>query len=65
VTSSRDIIRELQDHGWRLVRVRGSHHQFKHAARPGTITVPHPSKDLNWKTERSIRKQAGLPLRDT
>jgi predicted RNA binding protein YcfA (HicA-like mRNA interferase family) len=53
----------LEAAGWRLVAVKGSHHQFKHASRPGKIMVPHPSKDLNFRTERSIRKQAGLPLK--
>jgi len=61
--SSRDIIRELVANGWYLVAVKGSHHHFKHPSKQGKITVPHPSKDLNMKTERSIRKQAGLPLR--
>jgi predicted RNA binding protein YcfA (HicA-like mRNA interferase family) len=63
MASSRDIIRELEADGWRQIAVRGSHHHFKHPSKPGKITVPHPSKDLNVKTERSIRKQAGLPLR--
>jgi predicted RNA binding protein YcfA (HicA-like mRNA interferase family) len=63
MTTSRDIIRELEADGWRLVKVRGSHHQFKHPTKPGKITVPHPSKDLNRKTEHSIRKQAGLRRR--
>lgn len=60
MTSSRDMIRELEQDGWRLIAVSGSHHQFKHPTKPGKITVPHPSKDLNRKTEHSIRKQAGL-----
>jgi predicted RNA binding protein YcfA (HicA-like mRNA interferase family) len=63
MTTSRDIIRELEADGWRLVKVRGSQHQFKHPTKPGKITVPHPSKDLNRKTEHSIRKQAGLRRR--
>jgi len=58
------MIRELEQDGWQLVAVRGSHHQFKHPTKPGKITVPHPNKDLNRKTERSIRKQAGQPLRN-
>jgi hypothetical protein len=35
----RDAIRMLQDEGWILVRVRGSHRQFKHPQRPGLVTI--------------------------
>ena len=46
--------------GWQLVRVRGSHHQFKHLAKPGLVTVPHPKKDLGTGLVKSILKQAGI-----
>jgi predicted RNA binding protein YcfA (HicA-like mRNA interferase family) len=42
--NSRELVRLLEANGWRLVRVRGSHHQFKHPNRPGLVTVPHPKK---------------------
>jgi predicted RNA binding protein YcfA (HicA-like mRNA interferase family) len=42
---SADLVRELQTAGWVLDRVRGSHHVFKHPARPGHVVVPHPKKD--------------------
>ncbi|MCT8824363.1 type II toxin-antitoxin system HicA family toxin [Glaesserella parasuis] len=45
--------------GWYLARVNGSHHQFKHPTKKGTVTVPHPRKDLGH-LEKSIKKQAGL-----
>jgi predicted RNA binding protein YcfA (HicA-like mRNA interferase family) len=50
----------LEAGGWRLDRVRGSHHQFRHASKPGTVTVPHPKKDLGVGLVKSIRKQAGV-----
>ncbi len=50
----------LEAGGWRLARVRGSHHQFRHPGRPGTVTVPHPKKDLGVGLVRAIRKQAGI-----
>lgn len=56
--NSRDVIRRLKDDGWRLVRTKGSHHQFKHPDRPGLITVPHPKKDFPTGTLRAIMKQA-------
>jgi predicted RNA binding protein YcfA (HicA-like mRNA interferase family) len=60
VASSRDIIRRIEADGWVLVSVSGSHHQFKHPAKPGKVTVPHPRKDLSPNTLRSILKQAKL-----
>jgi predicted RNA binding protein YcfA (HicA-like mRNA interferase family) len=58
--SSRKIIKELQTAGWVLDRIEGSHHHFRHPGKPGTVTVPHPKKDLVKATEKSIRKQAEL-----
>lgn len=57
---SADLIRELQDAGWVVDRVRGSHHVLKHPGRSGHITVPHPKKDLGIGLVRAIRKAAGL-----
>jgi predicted RNA binding protein YcfA (HicA-like mRNA interferase family) len=57
---SLDLIRELEAAGWLLDRVRGSHHVFKHAERPGHIVVPHPKKDLGPGLVKAIRKQAGI-----
>ena len=60
LTSSREIIKEIEADGWALVSVFGSHHQFKHPTKPGKVTIPHPRKDMSPGTLRSIRKQAGL-----
>jgi predicted RNA binding protein YcfA (HicA-like mRNA interferase family) len=60
IMQSRELIKLLQTDGWRLQRTRGSHHQFVHGTKPGTITVPHPKKDLGKGLVQAIRKQAGL-----
>ncbi len=57
--SSRDVIKRMQAEGWRLVRTKGSHRQYKHPERAGLVTVPHPKKDLPAGTVRAIYKQAG------
>jgi len=57
---SRLLIKELQEAGWVLDRVTGSHHIFTHCYSPYTLPVPHPKKDLPLGTVRSIRKRAGL-----
>ena len=56
-----EVLRLLERDGWNLVATRGSHRQFKHASRPGRVTVPgKPSDDLAPGTLNSIFKQAGL-----
>jgi predicted RNA binding protein YcfA (HicA-like mRNA interferase family) len=57
---SREVIQRLKQDGWRLVRTKGSHHQFKHPTKPGLVTVPHPRRDLPRGTVRAIFKQAQL-----
>ncbi|TFH75325.1 addiction module toxin, HicA family [Gammaproteobacteria bacterium LSUCC0112] len=57
---SKQIINMLEHDGWRLVATKGSHCQFKHLAKNGRVTVPHPRKDLPKGTVLSIFKQAGL-----
>ena len=57
---SATLIKRTKADGWLLVHTAGSHHQFKHPAKPGKVTVPHPKKDLPLATVRSILKQAGL-----
>lgn len=51
---------ELRADGWTLDRVSGSHHMLKHPAKPGTVVVPHPKKDLGKGLVQAIRRQAGL-----
>ncbi len=58
--NSKLLIRMLEEDGWRQVRIKGSHHQFKHPTKPGLVTVPHPKKDLPAGTVNSIKRQAGL-----
>jgi predicted RNA binding protein YcfA (HicA-like mRNA interferase family) len=57
---SGDLIKILKADGWELVHTVGSHHQFKHPAKAGKVTVPHPKKDLPKGTVNSVLKQAGL-----
>lgn len=35
----RDVIKMLEEDGWYLDRIRGSHRQFKHLVKKGTVTV--------------------------
>lgn len=57
--SSTELIRVIEDDGWYLVNVKGSHHHFKHQTKKGKVTIPHPKKDLPQGTINAILKQAG------
>ena len=58
--SSREIIKIIEDDGWILKKIVGSHHHFRHKTKKGKVTVPHPKKSLSIKTVKSIFQQAGL-----
>jgi predicted RNA binding protein YcfA (HicA-like mRNA interferase family) len=56
-----EMIKLVEQDGWYLVTVRGSHRQYKHPTKPGRITIAGKrSSDLPPGTQRSILKQAGL-----
>ena len=57
---SRSLIRELHRAGWRLDRVKGSHHVFTHPMRAGIVVIPHPRRDLGAGLVAAIRQQAGI-----
>jgi predicted RNA binding protein YcfA (HicA-like mRNA interferase family) len=59
----KEIIRRLLADGWFEVNHVGSHKQFKHAKKPGRVTVPDPKKDIPKGTLTSIEKQSGIKLR--
>ncbi len=57
----RDVVEMIEQDGWRLVRTKGSHRQYKHPAKPGIVTVAgKPNLDVPPGTLNSILKQAGL-----
>jgi predicted RNA binding protein YcfA (HicA-like mRNA interferase family) len=60
--SGRRVVRALQDAGFILDRIVGSHHILAHPDDPKrAVTVPlHSNRDLKPGTLRSILRQAGL-----
>ncbi|HKQ47988.1 MAG TPA: type II toxin-antitoxin system HicA family toxin [Phycisphaerae bacterium] len=57
----REVIRMIEADGWYLVATRGSHRQYKHATKPGRVTVPgKPGDDIMKGSLNSILKQAQL-----
>jgi len=60
-TKVRDIIRWIEEDGWRLHSQKGSHQQYVHPAKPGRVTVAgKPSHDMHPKTLADILRQAGI-----
>ncbi|HEY6893789.1 MAG TPA: type II toxin-antitoxin system HicA family toxin [Rhodanobacteraceae bacterium] len=57
----RDVIALLESQGWFQVRQKGSHRQFQHRSKKGTVTVSgKPGVDVPVGTFLSVLKQAGL-----
>jgi predicted RNA binding protein YcfA (HicA-like mRNA interferase family) len=57
----KELIALLEADGWFQVRTKGSHRQYHHRTKPGTVTVAgKPSIDIPPGTLASALKQAGL-----
>ena len=56
------LMKLIEEEGWQLARIKGSHHHYKHPIRSGLVTVPHPKKDIPIGTVKSILKQAVIKI---
>jgi predicted RNA binding protein YcfA (HicA-like mRNA interferase family) len=57
----REVIQIVERDGWVLTRTKGSHRQYTHPSKPGTVTISgNTGKDVKPGTLNSIKKQAGL-----
>ncbi|MEP6932949.1 MAG: type II toxin-antitoxin system HicA family toxin [Nitrospirota bacterium] len=57
----RGLIALIEEDGWLQVRQKGSHREFHHPSKSGTVTVSgKPSVDVPTGTLNSALKQAGL-----
>ena len=60
-TKVKELVDLLEKEGWFEVRQRGSHRQYHHPTKPGTVTVSGKlSVEIPPGTLNSILKQAGL-----
>ncbi len=56
-----ELLAMLQADGWKMIRQKGSHRQFHHPSKSGTVTVSgKPSVEVTPGTLNSVLKQAGL-----
>jgi len=57
----REAIKMIEQDGWFMVRMKGSHRQFKHINKKGVVTIAGSlNDDLAKGTYQSILLQAGL-----
>jgi predicted RNA binding protein YcfA (HicA-like mRNA interferase family) len=58
----REVIKRLLRDGWRPVKSKGGHRQFKHPTKPGRVTVSgKPGTDVPEGTLKNGWRQAQLP----
>lgn len=59
----RDLVRMVEADGWALDRQVGSHLQYRHPTKPGTVTIAaggRMNRDVPAGTLNSVLRQAGL-----
>jgi predicted RNA binding protein YcfA (HicA-like mRNA interferase family) len=64
VLKSRDIIAMLTNLGFKEVRQRGSHKQFRHQDGRGTTVPAHSGRDVSPILLRQILKDIGITAED-
>jgi predicted RNA binding protein YcfA (HicA-like mRNA interferase family) len=63
--SGKKICRLLENNGWDLMRINGSHHIYAKKGSVARISVPvHGNKPLKVGLQRYLMKQAGIDERD-
>jgi predicted RNA binding protein YcfA (HicA-like mRNA interferase family) len=66
VVSGKEMVRLLETVGFKVVRIKGSHHMLRHitdTTRKATVPV-HSNEDLRPGTLRQILQQAGISVDD-
>ncbi|HUS35450.1 MAG TPA: type II toxin-antitoxin system HicA family toxin [Verrucomicrobiae bacterium] len=59
--SGKELCRKLQEAGWQLKRIKGSHHIFGKAGEWKIITVPvHSNETIKPGLANRIAKDAGI-----
>ena len=59
--TGKDVIKKLENAGWKLKRVKGSHHIMELGSKRVIIPV-HAGHDVKIGTLKSIEKQSGEKL---
>ena len=57
----RELMKILEEDGWKVIAHRGSHRQLEHPTKRGKVTVAgKPKDDVPKGTAANILRQAGL-----
>ena len=60
----REIEKILKADKWVLIRITGSHYQYRKVGVPHAIVVPnHNSRDISIGVVKNLEKKTGLSLR--
>lgn len=59
--TGKDIINILEKHGWRILRINGSHHRMGKNGLRTTVPV-HSKRDIGKGLLAAIEKQTGVKL---
>lgn len=62
--TAKELIKLLEQHGFELNRINGSHHYYVHPQSKKITVVPMHNKDLPKGTLLAILKQAGIDKDD-
>jgi predicted RNA binding protein YcfA (HicA-like mRNA interferase family) len=58
------IVRALERTGFKVARVRGSHHIMRHPDGRGTTVPVHPGRDVAKGTLRGILSDVGMSIEE-
>jgi predicted RNA binding protein YcfA (HicA-like mRNA interferase family) len=59
--SGREFAKLIERHGWRLMRIHGSHHIYGRPGNPVRLSVPiHGNRPLKLGLLKHLAKQGGL-----
>ena len=58
--SSTELIKILNGDDYPKLYRSTIHHHFKHPIKKGKVTIPHPRKDIPYKTAKNVMKQADI-----
>jgi len=62
--NGKEIVKKLEQAGWRLSRIEGSHHIMEHPDMLRPVPVPvHSSHDIGIGLLKKIEKQSGVKFK--
>jgi predicted RNA binding protein YcfA (HicA-like mRNA interferase family) len=63
--SGKEFAKLVEQHGWQLLRINGSHHIYGKAGSPMRLSIPiHGAQQLKRGLLAHLAKQAGLTEQD-